>query len=483
MALARDDHGADPVPDLGIGQRYDAGLGHRRVAPQRVLDLVGRDEDAAALEAVVLAPGDPVIAVPVAPGEIAGVVPAVMHDPRRHLLVAVIAEEKSGAVGGDQEPADLAGRQDPVVLVRHRHPRARDRTADRARPHRVTRPLPQHHLHLGDAVMLPDVAAHTAFELLPGRGLQSLAGRAATAQGREVVAVLDPLDGEDAAIDGRDRIEQRDLEPFDRRQHALGPGRAFEDRARHAVPEREDDVVTQRADEAPLAGRERHVAWLRRNPMAVRLAERHDPAMGVNDPLGPAGGPRCVDHEGRLVGTGIGGRHRIASCPVEAHRPRMLSPPQERPHPVPVREDGTGDIRQRHRRIRSAVVEHIVDLLRTEQRVDQHRDRADPREREEGDSELDAVGHPHQDLRAASHAGVGERPGEAGDPAAQAGIARLSRLPGESDPPAMLRRLAFEDFGRDVDAFGDHAVSRPRRRASSRNTARDNRPCACRGRP
>ena len=87
----------------------------------------------------------------------------------------------------------------------------------------------------------------------------------------------------------------------------LGGGAAGQHRAGDSVAEREEQVVPQGADKAPLAGGHHHVPRLRRQPVTVEVAEGDDPAMRVNDALGPAGGAGGAHHEGGLVGRGVSG--------------------------------------------------------------------------------------------------------------------------------------------------------------------------------
>ena len=85
------------------------------------------------------------------------------------------------------------------------------------------------------------------------------------------------------------------------------------DRAGDAIAQGKKQIVTEGADEAPLAGGHYHVIVLRRQPVAVQIAEGDDPAMRVDDAFGFAGGARSVDDESWFVGGGIGSADACAA--------------------------------------------------------------------------------------------------------------------------------------------------------------------------
>ena len=85
-----------------------------------------------------------------------------------------------------------------------------------------------------------------------------------------------------------------------------GCGAAGKDRAGDPVAQREKQIVAERADKAPFAGGHDHVVLLRRQTVAVQITERDNPAMGMNDTFGFAGGSGGVNDESGLVASGIG---------------------------------------------------------------------------------------------------------------------------------------------------------------------------------
>ena len=75
--------------------------------------------------------------------------------------------------------------------------------------------------------------------------------------------------GQYPPVDGRDRIDQRNLVAFNGFQNVFGAWPVFEDHAGHAVAQRKHDVMTKGADEAPLARGIGPVAGLGRQPIAI----------------------------------------------------------------------------------------------------------------------------------------------------------------------------------------------------------------------
>ena len=80
VALREDDRRLDDLAAQLVGHAGDGALEHRRVLHQRALDLERADAVAGALDHVVGAAHEPVVAVLVAPGHVAGVVDAVVPD-------------------------------------------------------------------------------------------------------------------------------------------------------------------------------------------------------------------------------------------------------------------------------------------------------------------------------------------------------------------------------------------------------------------
>ena len=101
--------------------------------------------------------------------------------------------------------------------------------------------------------------------------------------------MLDAGRRQDPPVERRDRMEQGDAVARDGLKDALGRGAVFHDRACGAIAKREQHIVTECADEAPFAGGEDDVALLRRHAGAVAVAQRFEPAMGVDDAFRLAG--------------------------------------------------------------------------------------------------------------------------------------------------------------------------------------------------
>src|SRR3984957_16071477 len=125
----------------GVGVRTSDCRGHgdRRVRLQGVLDDLGIDVVSASDDELLLAPGQPKIAVGVAPAEIAGVEPAFAVDVEKDALVVAWVEITLEDIRpADREDADLVDVGPSVkapVAVKHdgRHPLIGDAQADRAR--------------------------------------------------------------------------------------------------------------------------------------------------------------------------------------------------------------------------------------------------------------------------------------------------------------------------------------------------------------
>ena len=77
--VAQNADGANTIANLLVRKRHDAGFDNRGVLAQNVFDLVGRDKNTPALEAIVISASDAEIALLVAGCEIPRVVPAVME--------------------------------------------------------------------------------------------------------------------------------------------------------------------------------------------------------------------------------------------------------------------------------------------------------------------------------------------------------------------------------------------------------------------
>ena len=188
------------------------------------------------------------------------------------VLVAEIAEEEARIVGAECQRADAAGGKRVEVLVKDCGARAPG-PAGGAFLLRDARAVADHHLRFGDAVVLPDRAAEASLPFFADGILQRLAGGVGAAERGEIVAVLDAGRRQDAPVERRDRMEQRDAVARDGLKDALRRGAVFHDRACGAVAKREQHVVAERADEAPFAGGEDDVALLRRHAGAVAVAQ------------------------------------------------------------------------------------------------------------------------------------------------------------------------------------------------------------------
>src|SRR5262245_4919498 len=127
------------------------------------------------------------------------------------------------------------------------------------------------------------------------------------AEAADIVLSLKVGHAEQPAVNGSDGIEYRDSVLLDAAQKIFWARATVKDRARDAVAQRKKQIVTEGTDEAPLAGSHHHVIVLRRQPMAVQIAEGNDPAVCMDDALGFAGGARGVDDECWFVGRGIAG--------------------------------------------------------------------------------------------------------------------------------------------------------------------------------
>jgi hypothetical protein len=99
------DHGAGDR----IGLADHARLRDRRVLEQHALDLERSDEMAGGLDHVVAAPDEPVVALGVAPDEVAGEVPALGEAAPVALRLVQVAAEHRRPSGTERELALLSG--------------------------------------------------------------------------------------------------------------------------------------------------------------------------------------------------------------------------------------------------------------------------------------------------------------------------------------------------------------------------------------
>ena len=144
--------------------------------------------------------------------------------------------------------------------------------------------MADHHLRFGYSEVLPDRATDA---LLPFGANASSSGSPVELPPRKDAGHSDFLfpAARIRRYSVADAVQERHAIPLDRLQDSFGAGAMFHDRGRDAIAQRKKDVVAERADEAPFAGRQHDIARLRRNARTVAVAERFEPAMGVHHPF------------------------------------------------------------------------------------------------------------------------------------------------------------------------------------------------------
>ena len=120
LPVAQDDAGAHALAEIGVGHGDAGDVLHRRMRQDQVLDLLGADLLAAAVDQVLLAALDHVVARGMLAHQIARAVEAVGGESRGVVLGrAVISAQRVGPAAA--EFADFARRHDVVVLVEKPH--------------------------------------------------------------------------------------------------------------------------------------------------------------------------------------------------------------------------------------------------------------------------------------------------------------------------------------------------------------------------
>ena len=213
-ALARHDERLDDLAAHRVGHADHRAFGDRLVLEQRVLDLGTGDVVAARDDHVVGARLVVEVAVLVDQIGVAGQVPAVPHI----VALALVGEVAAAGRPAHREPAGLARRQRPHLVVDHHRLIARDRPAGGAGPDRIARGRDEDVQHLGGADAVDDREAGGTPPGLEGRKRQRLAGRDALAEARKIarpeLVQHHPIGGRRGEADARakllDRLDQLD---------------------------------------------------------------------------------------------------------------------------------------------------------------------------------------------------------------------------------------------------------------------------------
>ncbi len=238
---------------------------------------------------------------------------------------------------------------------------------------------------------------------------QRLAGRIRAAQRRKIVTVLDAGNCKDAPVKRCHAVEHGDLVARDRREDALGAGAVLDDRAGNSVAQRKQNVVPERADEAPFAGREHHVGGLRRHPGAVAVAERREPTVSVHDPFWLSRGAGGEHDERDVVRLGIEGPRIVCSLPRHGGARRQAQPASG--------DDRARGTRRKLRRrfvigrrrcvedrLRLGQFDDVFDFAPPELGILENRHRARPHGPKESRGKFHRVRHPQQHLIAGPNA-------------------------------------------------------------------------------
>ena len=282
----QDDGRSNLVADLLVENAEDTGFFYNAELKQRVLKFAGNDQNTLAFEAIVRTAEYRHVAVAVHRREVIGEKPSIAFRSVCLLFVAEIFQKETGIVPMKGQSARSSGGLGSEILIEEflvvpptiRRPCP----AFRARPARA-----KDHLRLGHAEMLPNGAFEATLPFFANGRLERLAGGIHTSQGRDVETFLDPgLRSKNPPVKRCDTVQKSDAIARDRRENALGTGPFIHDRASHTVPQREEHVVTERADETPFARCERNVVCLRRNTRAIAVTKRVEPTVSVDNSLG-----------------------------------------------------------------------------------------------------------------------------------------------------------------------------------------------------
>ena len=296
----QDDGRSNLVADLLVENAEDTGFFYNAELKQRVLKFAGNDQNTLAFEAIVRTAEYRHVAVAVHRREVIGEKPSIAFRSVCLLFVAEIFQKETGIVPMKGQSARSSRGLRSEILIEDFWS-CPPRYADRARPFGHARRVPKDHLRLGHAEMLPNGAFEATLPFFANGRLERLAGGIHTSQGRDVETFLDAGLTQNPPVKRCDTVQKSDAIARDRRENALGTGPFIHDRASHTVPQREEHVVTERADETPFARCERNVVCLRRNTRAIAVTKRFEPTVSVDDSLGPSCGPRSEDDKRGIV--------------------------------------------------------------------------------------------------------------------------------------------------------------------------------------
>ena len=290
---------------MGSGLDDDGRFGHGGVLEQGRLDLERADQVAGRVDDVVVAAGEPEVAVGVELGPVAGDVPVVAELLLEGLFVVPVGPHARRPVELEGDQADLAVGRVGLVLdrVEDGPGDAGEGLAHRARPDLHPRVVADDdRAGLGLPVGVVEGLAEDLLGPDDGLGVERLADAGQVAEGRQVELLDDLVAGLHERADGRRRrVPHRHLALLDPLVPGLGREAGVEDALGDAQGERGDDAV----------GRARDPARVGRAPVDVVVAEVEGPlgrqvlgdegVVDVLDALGHARRARgVVEDRGRL---------------------------------------------------------------------------------------------------------------------------------------------------------------------------------------
>ena len=381
--LARDDVGVRLDQSVGVRHAHDRHLRHRRVQQQAAFHLGGGEPFARHLEQLVGSAAVGVVAVGVAPDQVARHHPLA---PEAGLaLVQLLPVAEGPRPAPHPEVPDRSVGNVPALLVRHLDLEAGHHLAQCPRANSAHSVGEEDVPHLGGAQPVEERNPEDPLPLPVQLLRQPLARGGCQAQRGEVLAsrlrVTHHLVDHGGDGDQNGRPMPRDPGEDDFRGAAV-----VEQRAGGAGGEGEQQIGSGRVAEIELGHRERHIVLgIAEDLAGVTLRGVDERAMRLHGGLGPAGGAAGEEPDGGVVA--VGGKVPPAlRCRGEARFPLGAAHDQQcgcvggpagrgakRVHPL----------RRDQRDGGAAVLEEILDGVRLELRVDHHYDRADLQDAEQ----------------------------------------------------------------------------------------------------
>ena len=172
--------------------------------------------------------------------------------------------ETAWVSGRDRKLADLVRADGVKLVVQDRYADSGQRFSHGAGLHRMAHAVADDELIFRDAVMLVKFRADAPFPFGIGGFAECFTRGMGAAQAAKIMLLFKIGSGQQAAINRSDRVKHRYSVSFYGGKYVCWCGAIMEHSAGDAVAQREKQVVTEGADEAPFAGGQHDIVRFRR---------------------------------------------------------------------------------------------------------------------------------------------------------------------------------------------------------------------------